>query len=63
MDFQLIATYLIILVSLSYSSYHFYRVIKPNKTNSICSNCTSCNIKKELIRNKTKIERLKISKN
>jgi len=60
MDFQLITTYLIILAAVSYSLYHLYKVIKPNKNASLCGGCGSCDIKKELIKNKIKLDGLKM---
>lgn len=60
MDFQLYTTYLIILAAVSYSLYHLYKVIRPAKTSSICGGCASCDIKKELVKNKIKIEGLKM---
>lgn len=61
MDFQLFATYLIILAAVSYSLYHLYKVIRPAKTNSVCGGCASCDIKKELVKNKIKIEGLRMT--
>jgi len=61
MDFQLYTTYLIILAAVSYSLYHLYKVIRPAKTSSICGGCASCDIKKELAKNKIKIEGLKMA--
>ncbi|RXQ94426.1 FeoB-associated Cys-rich membrane protein [Ancylomarina salipaludis] len=60
MSFQLFTTYLIILAAVSYSLYHFYKMIKPNKKTSLCGGCSSCNIKKELIKNKIKIDELRM---
>jgi hypothetical protein len=59
MDFQLIATYLIISAAVSYSLYQFYKVISPSKDKSFCGGCGSCYIKKELV--KIKIDELKMS--
>jgi len=61
MDFQLIATYLIILAAVGYSLYHFYKVIKPSKKTSLCGGCASCDIKKELVKNKIKLEGIKMT--
>lgn len=61
MDFQLITTYLIILAAVSYSLYHLYKVIKPTKSDSICGGCSSCDIKKELMKNKVKLDGLKMA--
>lgn len=63
MDFQLIATYLIILAAASYSLYHLYRVIKPAKETSLCGSCASCHIKKELVKNKIRLDELKMVHN
>ena len=60
MDLQLFLTYLIILAAVSYSLYHLYKVIRPAKTTSLCGGCASCDIKKELIKNKIKIDGLKM---
>ncbi|RZT95616.1 hypothetical protein EV201_0240 [Ancylomarina subtilis] len=61
MGFQLFTTYLIILAAVSYSLYHFYKVIRPNKKTSLCGGCPSCDIKKELVKNKIKIDGLRMS--
>ena len=61
MDLQLFITYLIILAAVSYSLYHLYKVIRPAKTTSICGGCASCDIKKDLIKNKIKIDGLKMA--
>lgn len=61
MDFQLFTTYLIILAAVSYSLYHLYKVIRPAKERSLCGGCASCDIKKELMKNKIKIDSLKMA--
>jgi len=61
MDFQLFTTYLIILAAVSYSLYHLYKVIKPSKKTSLCGGCASCDIKKELIKNKIKLDGIKMA--
>ncbi len=63
MDFQLITTYFIILAAVSYSLYHLYKVIKPAKETSLCGSCASCNIKKELVKNRIKLDGLKVVDN
>ena len=63
MDFQLITTYFIILAAVSYSLYHLYKVIRPVKETSLCGGCASCNIKKELLKNKIKLNGLKMVDN
>lgn len=61
MDLQLFLTYLIILAAVSYSLYHLYKVIKPSKNTSLCGGCASCNIKKELVKNRIKLEGIKMA--
>jgi len=61
MDFQLIATYLIILAAVSYSLYHLYKVIRPAKNASLCGGCGSCDIKKELMKNKIRLDGLEMT--
>ena len=63
MDFQLFTTYLIILAAVSYSLYHLYRVIKPPKNRPICGGCGSCHIKKDLMKNKVRLDKLKMADN
>ena len=63
MDFQLITTYLIILATVCYSLYHLYKVIKPSKDASLCGGCGSCDIKKELAKNKIRLDGLKMADN
>ena len=63
MDFQLIATYLIILAAVSYSLYHLYKVIKPAKNASLCGGCGSCDIKKELMKNKINMDGIRMADN
>ncbi|MFT5749172.1 MAG: hypothetical protein ACI93S_000425 [Ancylomarina sp.] len=63
MDFQLITTYFIILTAASYTLYHLYKVIKPSKETSLCGGCASCNIKKELMKNKIRLDGLKMADN
>ncbi len=61
MDLQLITTYFIILAAVSYSLYHLYKVRRPAKERSLCGGCASCDIKKELVKNKIKIEGMKMT--
>ena len=61
MDLQLSLTYLIILAAVSYSLYHLYKVIKPSKKTSLCGGCASCDIKKELVKNRIKLEGIKMA--
>lgn len=61
MNFQLIATYLIIGAAVSYSLYHLYKMIRPAKNTSLCGGCGSCGIKKELMKNKIKVDDLKMA--
>ncbi len=61
MDLQLITTYFIILAAVSYSLYHLYKVIRPAKERSLCGGCASCDIKKELVKNKIKIDGMKMT--
>ncbi len=61
MDFQLFTTYLIILAAVIYALYHLYKVIRPTKETSLCGGCASCDIKKELVKNKIKIEGMKMT--
>ncbi|MRT94830.1 FeoB-associated Cys-rich membrane protein [Ancylomarina sp. 16SWW S1-10-2] len=63
MDFQLIITYLIILAAVSYAGFHLYRVIKPPKNRSICGGCSSCQFKKDLMKNKIRMDELKMADN